>query len=239
MCHIGFDPSFLGKLITSKAIMSYANRTLGSIPFSYLIGAPLQAAIEAQALAAKSTIDFIRTVGFSRSDANDPFFDHGSSQAPQVPDMGDARMITFKYSVTNVDGGTEEVNLTVPILTIVPIPYIRIEEMTIDFTAKISEEMKAVQSNKSDTSFKSNYSLGYRSWWSPAQHSFRASYSRNHSSAASRSSRLQTEHTLNIHVRAVQDDVPGGLARVLDILESSIKESGNRQSGGSGGGGGA
>jgi hypothetical protein len=30
---------------------------------------------------------------------------------------------------------------------------------------------------------------------------------------------------MSIHVRAVQDDIPAGLSRVLDILESSIKES--------------
>ena len=37
---------------------------LQQIPFSHLIGSPLKAAVEAQALAAQSTIEFIHKVGF-------------------------------------------------------------------------------------------------------------------------------------------------------------------------------
>ena len=40
--------------------MSYANRILGSIPYGTLIGAPMTAAVEAQALSAQTSIDFIR-----------------------------------------------------------------------------------------------------------------------------------------------------------------------------------
>ena len=42
----------------------YAVETISSLPFGTLIGAPLTAAVEAQAQAAKSTIDFIQEVGF-------------------------------------------------------------------------------------------------------------------------------------------------------------------------------
>ena len=44
--------------------MTRAVEELRQIPFSSLIGGPLTAAIEAQALAARSSIEFIQKVGF-------------------------------------------------------------------------------------------------------------------------------------------------------------------------------
>ena len=55
--------------------MSIVTRTLRSLPFGRIIGGPMTAAIEAQALAARSTIDFIKSVGFippSGAAADDP-----------------------------------------------------------------------------------------------------------------------------------------------------------------------
>lgn len=189
--------------------MSYANRVLGSIPFGTLIGAPMTAAVEAQALAAQSSIDFIRSVGFT-SDGDDEAF-------------GDVRNVTFVYKSRNVaDGSDQDVTLTVPILTIVPIPYLRIEDMTIDFTSKITEELVREAKRDSSTEAKAELSVGYKSFLSPVKVSFKGSVSTKHSSSASTKNRYKTEHTININVRAVQDDIPGGMGRVLDLLESAI-----------------
>lgn len=200
--------------------MSYVIQQLTALPFENIIGGPLKAAIEAQGMAAKATVDFIALVGFKPTDTDPMFPDDPNA----TPDMGDVRNVTFKYVVKDADGNDEEAILTVPILTIVPIPFIRIDEMTIDFMAKISETRTAKHSTKSDTSFNTNFKLGYRSWWSPVSVSFTASYSTKHSSTAATSSRYQMESTINIHVRAVQDDIPAGLGRILDILENTITE---------------
>ena len=106
--------------------MSYANRILGSIPYGTLIGAPMTAAVQAQALAAQSSIDFIRSVGFTGNSDNEEF--------------GDVRMVVFKYKRRSNENTLEDVTLTVPILTIVPIPYLRIDDMTIDFTSKLPKK---------------------------------------------------------------------------------------------------
>ncbi len=189
--------------------MSYANRVLGSIPYGTLIGAPMTAAVEAQALAAQSSIDFIRSVGFT-SDSEDEQF-------------GDVRNVTFKYKSRDVaEGIDKDVELVVPILTIVPIPYLRIEELTIDFTSKITEEL--VRNTKRDSSVdtKTELSVGYKAFFSPVKVSLKASVSTKHSSSASTKNRYKTEHTIVINARAVQDDMPGGMGRVLDLLESAI-----------------
>lgn len=191
--------------------MSYANRILGSIPYGTLIGAPMQAAVEAQALAAQSSIDFIRTVGF-KSDSDDEAW-------------GETRVVNFTYLLRDSDDGSERTaELNVPLLTIVPIPYLRIDDMTIDFTSKITEEM--IRETKRNTEVDSDKSLNidYGHFLKPVKVGFKASLSVKHSSTSSTSNRYKTEHTININVRAVQDDLPAGMSRVLDILEAGIAE---------------
>lgn len=191
--------------------MSYANRVLGSIPYGTLIGAPMTAAVEAQALAAQSSIDFIRTVGFEKNDDS--------------AEWGPTRHVNFTYTVRDAESNTDRTaDIRVPLLTIVPIPYLRIDDMTIDFTSKITEEL--IRTTKRDTSVEADASLNveYSNFLSPVKVNFKGSISTKHSSSSATSNRYKTEHTININVRAVQDDIPGGMSRVLDMLESSIAE---------------
>lgn len=190
--------------------MSYANRILGSIPYGTLIGAPMTAAVQAQALAAQSSIDFIRSVGFTGNSDNEEF--------------GDVRMVVFKYKRRSNENTLEDVTLTVPILTIVPIPYLRIDDMTIDFTSKITEEMVREQKRDSSVDTNAELTVGYKSFLSPVKVDFKASVSTKHSSSSASSNRYKTEHTININVRAVQDDIPGGMGRMLEIFESAIEQ---------------
>lgn len=197
--------------------MSRAVRELRQIPFGYLIGAPLKAAIEAQALAAKTTIEFIEKVGFIPPDTNqDMMFIDEASDA----DAGKVRNVTFSYKKIDENNEEKEVELTVPILSIVPIPYIRLDEITIDFTAKLNDTIQ----NTTKTGFKLDASVSgkYKSWWSPLSLEFRTSMS--YETAKTTSAKYTRDYTMNINVRAVQDDMPAGLSRVLDLLEQTIKE---------------
>ena len=116
--------------------MTRAVEELRQIPFGELIGQPMKAAIEAQGLAAKTTVDFIEKVGFIPTDPDQDmlFIDEA-----QDADAGTVRNVTFQYKKIDQNGDEQTVELTVPILSIVPIPYLRIDEMTIDFTAKLTE----------------------------------------------------------------------------------------------------
>jgi hypothetical protein len=197
---------------------NYAIEAISSLPFSTLIGAPLLAAIEAQGQGAKATVDFIMAVGFEPPTAGD---DVAIETQPQP---GKVRNVTFSYQRT--DGTVvQDASLTVPLLTIVPIPYLAIEEMTIDFMAKITEAI-----NKSTTATDEKVaavSTSAQGGWGPCSASLKGSFSSKHSSTSATSSKYQTELTMSIHVRAKQDDMPAGLSRVLTILSDLIKE--NRQ----------
>jgi hypothetical protein len=194
--------------------MSSAVQELKQIPFAQLIGAPLKAAIESQALAAKTTIDFIKEVGFKPPATNNDITAGTSNDA----DMGDVRNVTFKY-IKKDDADTDvEFSLTVPILTITPIPYIRIEEMTIDFSAKLTDSV--VDTRTSDTSVSADMSSSYSAFWSPVKVSFRVSAT--YKASTSTTAAQKREYKIDIHVRAVQDEMPAGLSKILDILEDAI-----------------
>ncbi|TDQ17513.1 uncharacterized protein DUF2589 [Algoriphagus boseongensis] len=207
--------------------MSYVNRTLRSLPFGRIIGGPMIAAIQAQALAAKSTVNFIKEVGFKSA----PEEQDGN----QDEDMGDVRNVTFKYkrktaggSTNSNEPGEEEVSLTVPILTIVPIPYIRIEEMTIQFTANITEQQEYKSASASSGSVATDTSMNFKAggFLSPVKFNLNAKIStkNNWSSSTSNKVNTSTQYTIDIQVKAVQDEMPAGLAKVLNIMESAILE---------------
>ena len=69
---------------------------------------------------------------------------------------------------------------------------------------------------------------GHRLVWVPVEKggfwgvkfSVKASYSYQRT----RSDKVDKSATLKVHVKAVQDEVPGGLKRMLDILESAVTD---------------
>jgi len=193
--------------------MDYAVSNMSAMPFGNLLGGPLRSAIEAQALAARTTIEFIKAVGFTGpANASDNSY-------------GEVRKITFKYE-SDENGDRINKSLTVPILTVIPIPFIRIEEMTLDFTVNISEQI--AYSRKSnfmgEQEFNVAANFGYRAWYSPISFDLSANYSyrsRATEEAASQS-KYQTDMNMNIIIKAVQDEMPQGLAKILGHLNNAI-----------------
>lgn len=201
--------------------MTRAVDELSQIPFSHLIGSPMKAAIEAQALAAQSTVEFIQKVGFKQPAAGGP--DVLFTNPEQDADAGEIRNITLEYKKLDENETQSNFTLTVPLLSIVPIPYLRIDEMTIDFKAKLTDSI--VRNTASSFSLDATVGGSYSSFWSPIKVDFRvsAAYKTSNSTQANST----REYSMDIHVRAVQDDMPGGLSRILDILEDAITDTKN------------
>lgn len=191
---------------------------LQQIPFAHLIGSPLKAAVEAQALAAQSTIEFIHKVGFKEpaSGATDLVFSDPTADS----DAGELRSVTFSYKKKDENDTEAEYTLTVPFLAITPIPYIRIDEMTIDFNAKLTDAV--TRNTSSDFTLGTEIKASYSAFWSPVKVDARVSATFNQKSSSTEHS--QREYSMQIHVRAVQDEMPAGLSRMLDMLEQAIKE---------------
>jgi len=203
----------------ATAPVTRAVKELKEIPFGYLIGQPLKAAVEAQVTAAKTTIDFIEKVGFIPPDGREGqhmLFVDESKDA----DAGRIRNLTFQYKKRDQNNVESDFELTVPILSIVPIPTLRLDEVTVDFTAKLTDTIETTR--KKDLTIDAQGSVNYKPWWSPVEIDVRTSVKSDNSSSGSE--KYNREYSMNIHVRAVQDAMPAGLSRILGILETLIKE---------------
>jgi hypothetical protein len=176
--------------------MDQATSALQGIPFEHLIGGPLNAAVSAQALAAKTSVDFIRSVGFN--------------------EKGEVNTVKFVYQR---DGRI--VSLDVPLLTIVPIPYLRIDDMTINFKAQLSASGDTSTSDSTSLDAKAN--LEASGGFLGQRYKFNASVSAKKDSSSASSSKYSIEYTMDISVHAVQDDIPKGLATVLGLLGEQMK----------------
>ena len=178
---------------------------LSSMPFDRMIGGPLSACIDAQEQAAVSSVNFIDRVGFD----------------PQNP--GHVINVDFKY---RRDG--EDVVLSVPLLTIVPIPFISIDTLNISFKAALksinTEDAIDADRESSYDSTNSKY-LGIGSYLKSAQIQrtvMRGSVSTKKDSVATQHSAYSIEANIDINVIARQESMPGGLAKVLEMLNQAI-----------------
>ncbi|HSY50317.1 MAG TPA: DUF2589 domain-containing protein [Thermoanaerobaculia bacterium] len=112
----------------------------------------------------------------------------------------------------------QQMSLDVPILTILPIPFIRIEEFNLAFNAKI-DSMESTQVDTS-TSISGTLNVNQRWWGGSANLSVSAS-SQNKSVTGTE---VQRSYALSITVKAIQDDMPRGMEKVLGILERAMRE---------------
>ena len=181
--------------------MTAAVQQLSAIPFENLIGGPLVAAIDAQSAAAKASVLFINEVGLESVGT-------GTSAGKK------AINVSFQYSKDDAAGTQQTFTLDVPILAIVPIPYIRIEYIDIDFTAKLTDATMTTTTVVTSTGGSAN--LGLKKF------GLRGSFSRSRSTNST--STTSSDYSMSVKVRAVQSEMPAGMARIIDILEGAIKD---------------
>jgi hypothetical protein len=185
---------------------------LSSLNFSSIIGGALNAVVEAQAQSAKTSVDFIRNVGFTQTQDGTP---------------GDPVYVNFKYpkeiapAVDDKPAVYQDMELKVPLLTIVPIPFIRVANAEIDLNVKINSINSSENSEQDNKSASVDASVGYKGFGVTANVKINASVS--HQKKSSSTEKVEKEYSLHINVKAVQDDLPAGMSRVLDILEASIQ----------------
>lgn len=187
-----------------------ATAALTNIPFSSIIGAPLDACIEAQAKAAQKTWEFIHEVGLQESKNDDK--------------TKEAVNVSFTFIS---DGKIRRLNI--PLLTILPIPYIAIQNIDVAFKANISASSSYMKEDSSSSEGhldgEAQASLGLKWGLLKASLNLKGGYSSKKDSRATQDSRYSVEYTIDVGLRAGQDSMPAGLAKVLEILNGSLNMS--------------
>jgi hypothetical protein len=204
---------------------------LQALPLEYMLGTPMTAAIKAQALAAQTTVDFIEKIGLEE-DPNSP--------------TGELILRTAEFSFIQpvpdpANPGAvieQEAKLTVPLLSLAPIPFIRISDLNVSFEFKI-RDVSSNQSkfeitgktgfeNTTTTTGKTGFGGGVIGFLGGASASASVESKTNVTASVSAtyqsSNRQMTDRsaTFKMTMNAVQDALPEGLSRVLTILNDTI-----------------
>lgn len=153
-----------------------------SLPLEYLVSAPLVAAVKAQRVAAETTKEFIESM------------------------IENGKPTTVEFSVDQDLGDgkpPQSLKVNAPLLAMVPVPHLRIDQITTKFTF----EIKQTFSDRSETSKSVNMSAktgGALSPWVKASLSGSASSSSAQESTTNRSGQLE------ITVQASESPIPEG-----------------------------
>ena len=182
--------------ITRKTVQA-----LQGLPFDNLIGGPLNACVRAQADAAQTTLGFIQSVGLEDDE-------NGHKQAVYV---------YFSF----VQGGRKAV-MSVPLLTIVPIPYIAINTIDINFKATVTGVESSSFTSEMSEEYKRDTKTGKLNIWKAKATSIKTSLSSKKDSKSTSDSSFSIESTIDVAVHASQDSMPAGMAKILEMLGSAM-----------------
>lgn len=164
-----------------------------------LIGSPLRATADASLQLAESTAEFINKVGF---DGN-----------------GNLRTASFQYQkkTFNDDGSanSDEMKVDVPMLAIVPIPNLQVDEVNILFDMEVKQSERSESSTDLGATITGSANFGI----------FKVSVSGSVSSHSSNTRSSDNSAKYHVDVRATNHGIPEGLARVLDMMSSSLAPS--------------
>ena len=182
------------------------------LPMDQLIGSPLRAACDAQVQLASATADFIKTVGFLPPSGGDK---NG---------VGDIRQVKFSYTRNTTDPKDpsksipQKVELDVPLIAIVKVPNLSIKTVDITFDMEVKSHFATSESEDSKAGFSgdASYNMGFFSVSVHVEGSVAAHKEQTRSSDSSAK--------YHVEVRAEDNGIPEGLARVLEIINRSITD---------------
>jgi hypothetical protein len=177
------------------------SKQFGNLPMEDLIGGPLIAAANANSKMIMANAEFIQDVGFKKDkDGN----------------IAGANMASFGYKQQLKDGTVQDMEISVPVLAIVPLPALKVEEAEVTFSMQVNSSTEDTSETESEAGFEgsASYNAGI----------FKASV-KVHGKTSSKSSHTRKSDNsakYDVHVIARDSGTPEGLNRVLDILHDAI-----------------
>ena len=172
------------------------------LSLSQLIGAPIHALVDAEAHSAMATARFIRDVGFKPVEDGD------------LGDFGDLQMARFTTVQRREDGGTEPVEVQIPLLTLLPIPALQIQDASLEYTVKVIQTEALPQARKEALR---GLGDGARLPVDPPA-TMRGTFAAEPRPGGRRSMDMLVKMKLRIE----QADMPAGLARLLSLAGESV-----------------
>lgn len=178
-----------------------------------LIAGPLTAAIDADSLSAQRCLDYLCRIAFESYD-------------PKTGKTGAVRMLTFSYLGRDLYG-THRQTVCIPLLTLVPLPLLQIQEADFDFDIQVIDA--SIRRRQPSFSFETGRS--------EVQEESTASETRlrvtlpacGGRADSSESGKDDRNANMKIHVRMRQADLPGGLSVLLNKAVNNMVDEVGRE----------
>ncbi len=178
------------------------------LSLSQLIGAPIHALVDAEAQSAMATARFVRDVGFTGPKEGEP---------GGMGDLGDLQMARFTRKRRNADGTEEDVEVQIPLLSMLPIPALQIKDAELDYTVKIVQT-EVLPGREAEINRIAGPKRMGPSREPPA--TLRATFARDPSA----DSRRSIDMLVKMKLRIEQADMPGGLAQLLALAGETSRQ---------------
>lgn len=186
--------------------MDVANKSIGTLqglPFDNLIGGPLNACIQAQNDAAMTSINFINNVCLNED-----------------KETGEKSAVYVSFSF--IQNGRKVV-INVPLIAIVPIPYIAINSVDISFKATVNGVESESSSTETEYESKENKkSTRKTGWFRKKTTTINSTFSTKRDSKSTQDSKFSVEATIDVAVHAGQESMPAGMAKILEMLGAAM-----------------
>ncbi len=187
-----------------------------SLPLADLIGATLVAIVEADAAAARATLDFIETVGFVPP---------AQEQTPEGGiTAGNLRMAEFRYRKLDENNEVAEFVAAVPVLALVPIPALQVRDARFKLSAQITEisqEKPAAAPAPAAPAALAATNVVAISRLQPVRYQLLAKPT---AASGAREQEVRGTFHIELEVTMGQADLPLGMEKLFNLMDQAIRD---------------
>lgn len=170
-------------------------QVMGSIDYTSVIAQPLKAMFQSQVASAEAALDFIMRVGFEENE-------NGKKTATYAE---------FEYEQISASGESDLRKIRVPMLCIINIPQLEIQESTVTFHVEVSQTATMAEN------ISAGGEIGGSVGWGPFSVNLTAKASYSKDSTRKTDTRAKQEVVVNIH----QAEPPEALNIIMEVLREA------------------
>jgi len=175
-------------------MQAYVGAEFQALPLDFIMAAPLTAAVKAQAAAAEAARGFIEAM---------------------LDDNGAPKTVQFQMAVKQNDGASKDVQINAPLLSLVPVPHLRIDSLTVHFKYEITQSLRSSKATDAEVGIQMGIGKTLTPW---AEATLKGSVT----SKSAEESTTNRSGQLEITLHASEAPMPEGLARLLNLLAKSV-----------------
>ena len=205
--------------MTDKALVSMAQQFTG-LPMDALIGAPLNAAADANAAMAITQTKFILDTCFSAE--GDP-----PAYKPIMIKMSLTRGVLTPGDALGAEPTIQLVTTTfdLPLITIIPISSLGVDSVEVDFEMEVKSSFSEEQKDRTETTINAATSFEVKVGWGPVSATVTGNVSYDQKDSSTHNTHYEksnsAKYTVNVH--AGQLPVPEGVNTIITAFTQAIQ----------------